>query len=350
MSNIHDLEFPELQAFIQENKQPAFRARQVWKGLHHQLYANIDDFTTLPASLKQILASAFNLAGLKAVQSVTSTDQETTKILYQLNDGAHIETVLMHYNERDSVCVSSQVGCAMACQFCATGQLDFIRNLSAGEIVEQVLDQERLLRQSGRKVTNVLIMGMGEPLNNYDATLKALRILNDAEGFNLGARRITLSTVGIVPGILKLAREPLQVNLAISLHAAEDALRERLLPVNKVYPIASLMDACDQYVAATNRRVTYEWALIEGVNDQPAHAQSLAALLKSRLAHVNLISLNPTRGFSGKPAKQDTAARFLEILQSASIAATLRLRRGIDINAGCGQLTAAVSNPVKPHL
>uniref|UniRef100_UPI002ACD2EEF 23S rRNA (adenine(2503)-C(2))-methyltransferase RlmN n=1 Tax=Anaerolinea sp. TaxID=1872519 RepID=UPI002ACD2EEF len=260
------------------------------------------------------------------------------KTLFHLPDNRSIETVLMRYKERRTLCISTQSGCAMGCVFCATGQMGFGRHLSSGEIVEQVIYFARLLRKTNEVVTNVVVMGMGEPFHNYENTLKAIARLNHPEGFNLGARRFTISTVGLVPMIERFAQENHQINLAISLHAANDTLRSSLLPVNKKYPISDLMRALRQYVAQTGRRVTFEWALIRDINDSPEHARELASLLKGLLCHVNVIPLNPTQKYHGKATTRERAEAFCSILQKAGIPATIRLRRGIDIQAGCGQL------------
>jgi len=228
----------------------------------------------------------------------------------------------------------------MGCTFCATGQMGFMRNLSSGEIVEQVIYYARRLKAQDERVTNIVIMGMGEPFHNYEATLEAIRRLNHPQGMNLGARRFTISTVGLVPGIHKLAQEDLQVNLAISLHAADDELRNKTIPINQKYPLAELMEAVGEYIKTTKRRVTFEWALINQVNDSPEQAMKLAGLLKGMLTHVNLIPLNPTQGFEGQASDRERIQRFQEILQQRGIPCTIRLRRGIDIQAGCGQLAS----------
>jgi 23S rRNA (adenine2503-C2)-methyltransferase len=278
------------------------------------------------------------VGGLTPLAETASSDGETIKGLFQLPDGAQIETVLMGYQERHTVCVSTQAGCAMGCTFCATGQMGFQRNLSAGEIVAQVLFYARQLAQGGQRLSNVVLMGMGEPLANYEASLTAIRRLIQPDGFNLGQRRITLSTVGLVPGIERFSRERLQVNLAVSLHAASDALRDQLVPVNRRYPLDQLFRVCRDYVARTRRRITFEWALIAGLNDTPAQAVALAERTRGLLCHVNLIPLNPTEADSLAPSSAEQIAIFQAELDRLGISHTLRLRRGIDIQAGCGQL------------
>jgi 23S rRNA (adenine2503-C2)-methyltransferase len=233
----------------------------------------------------------------------------------------------------------------MGCVFCATGQMGFARQLSAGEIVEQALHVARMLEAEGERLSNVVLMGMGEPFHNYDNTLAAIRRLMDPDGLNIGQRHITVSTVGLVPAIRRFAAEELQVRLAISLHAATDEERSALLPVNRRYPLADLLAAVQEYIDQTNRRVTFEWTLIEGENDTPFQAHTLGSLLQGMLCHVNVIPLNPTSGYSGEPSNTDRINQFVHILeQTYSIPTTVRVRRGIDVNAGCGQLKAAVLN------
>jgi len=274
---IYDLTLPELEAALKDLGQPAYRARQIWQGLYHQLWDDPAQFTALPATLREQLRTAFRFQVLTAQQTLHSSDGETVKTLFKLPDDRMIEAVLMRYNERKTLCISSQAGCAMGCVFCATGQMGFLRHLSSGEIVAQVLHYARMLRSEGFEVTNIVIMGMGEPFHNYDATMAAIDRLNDAEGLNLGARRFTISTVGLAPTIRRFAAEKRQVNLAVSLHAANDTLRSSLMPINRKYPLDVLISACRDYVNETGRRITFEWALIQDVNDAPEQARELAA-------------------------------------------------------------------------
>jgi len=243
---------------------------------------------------------------------------------------------------RRTLCISTQAGCAMGCVFCATGQMGFKRHLSSGEIVAQVMYYARMLKEENQSVTNIVLMGMGEPFHNYDNTMAAIDRLNDAEGYNFGARRFTISTVGLVPMIRRFANEKRQVNLAISLHAADDESRVSMLPINKKYKIDEVLDASRYYVSQTGRRITFEWALIHGVNDTPEVARKLAARLRGLLCHVNAIPLNPTAGYHGKGTDRQRAAVFKVALEHAGIPCTIRMRRGIDIQAGCGQLAGAV--------
>ena len=356
-SLIFNLSLPELTSLLTEWDEPTYRARQIWQGLYHDFWNTPKEFTILPASLRQKLSESLEFNILVPTTTLQSSDGETVKTLFQLHDGKAIETVLMKYDpsaafqqaQRDgsgqgrrTLCVSTQVGCAMGCVFCATGQMGFKRHLSSGEIVAQVMYYARLLHDQGEVVTNVVVMGMGEPFHNYNNTMAAIDRLNDPDGYNFGARRFTISTVGLVPAIRRFAAEKRQFNLAISLHAADDALRASMLPVNKRYPIDELLEACSDVVAATGRRITFEWALVNGVNDTPEQAHLLASKLKGLLCHVNAIPLNPTEGYSGKATTRKCADEFKEILIRSGVPCTIRLRRGVDIQAGCGQLASCV--------
>jgi 23S rRNA (adenine2503-C2)-methyltransferase len=312
--------------------------------LYQNLWASPWDFTTLPKKLREKLDETFLFAGLEPLSSQFSTDGETQKTLFRLPDGLALETVLMRYKRRQTLCVSTQAGCAMGCVFCATGQMGFKRNLTSGEITEQVLYFARKLAEDSERVTNIVFMGMGEPLHNYDATMNTIDRLGHPDGFNFGARRFTISTVGLVPAIRRFAAEKRQVNLAVSLHAANDELRSSLLPINNKYPISELMDACLEYLGMTNRRITIEWALINDINDSIDHAHELANLLQpfrrnnATLCHVNVIPLNPTDKYHGTATNRERALEFQQVLEDNGIPCTIRLRRGIDIQAGCGQL------------
>jgi 23S rRNA (adenine2503-C2)-methyltransferase len=316
--------------------EPAYRVEQVWRGLYEQL-AEPADLTNVPKTLRARLDDELPAALSAAAESVDTTG-ETVKWLWRLSDGAHIETVLMHYRDRSTVCVSTQAGCAMACGFCATGQGGFERNLTTGEIVEQVVRASRVARDAGRRVSNVVFMGMGEPFANYDRTWGAVERLHGDLG--ISARHLTLSTVGIIPGIRRLAAQQLPVNLAVSLHAANDTLRDELVPINRRYPIAALTEACREYLAAKNRRLSFEWALIAGVNDRASDADELAVIARPLRAHVNLIPLNPTPGYRTVGAPLDVVHAFRDQLVSLGVNATVRRNRGTDIDAACGQLRA----------
>lgn len=320
-------------------KAPAYRLKQVKKAIFQDLAGDWDEITTLPQDLRQKLSRKFPIEELKAEKILTSKDNQTIKVLFELKDGFKIESVLMeHKDGRNTVCVSSQVGCAMNCQFCATSQLGFKRNLSSSEIVEQILFFARLLKKNKTKVTNVVFMGMGEPLLNYANVLEAIKILNDKDGFNLGSRHISISTCGIIEGIKKLAKEPLQVNLAISLHAPNDELRSKLMPINKAYSIEKVLKAVDDYIEKTRRRVMFEYLMIDGVNDSLAKALELAKLLKKPLYFVNLISFNPISHSEFKPSSGWKIKQFKETLEKAGINVTQRHRFGKEIKAACGQL------------
>lgn len=341
-TQIYDLTFPELTSLLNEWSEPAYRARQLWQGLYQQFWNSPELFTNIPTTLRSQLAEKIQFKVLTPVTTLNSSDGQTVKTLFRLQDGKAIEAVLMRYEKRNTLCISTQVGCAMGCVFCATGQMGFKRHLSSGEIVAQVMHYARLLHNEAASVTNIVVMGMGEPFHNYDNLMAAIDRLNEPEGYNFGARRFTISTVGLVPAIRRFALEKRQINLAISLHAADDNLRTSMLPVNKRYPIDELLEACREYVATTGRRISFEWALVNGVNDTPEQARLLARKLKGLLCHVNAIPLNPTLGYSGQATTRERADKFKEILVQAGIPCTIRLRRGIDIQAGCGQLANQV--------
>ena len=339
---IYNLDQSDIQNIVKEWGEKPFRSTQIWQGIYKNFWQLPEDFTTLPLNIRQQLISNFKFVGLDPIRSISTADQNTEKTLFRLHDGQAIETVLMKYRDRNTICISTQVGCAMGCNFCATGQMGFRRNLSSGEIVAQVLYYAARLNQSNEKLTNIVVMGMGEPFHNYEATISAVDRLNDKEGFNFGERRFTISTVGLVPLINKFSEEKRQINLAISLHAAENELRTSLLPINKKYPIEDLLAACQEYIRNTNRRITFEWALIESVNDTPEQAHLLVSKIKGLLCHVNLIPLNQTKLFKGTRSTLDRAKKFKSIIESAGIHCTIRLRRGIDIQAGCGQLMSEI--------
>ncbi len=315
--------------------QPRFRLDQLWHGLYDQGLAP-DAITTLPLTLREELARRFTPA-LRLAATRTADDGDTVKWLWDLGGDVAVETVLMHYDDRSTVCVSSQAGCAMRCGFCATGQGGYQRNLEVGEILEQVIRART--EAAPRRLSNVVFMGMGEPFANYDRVLEAVgRLLAD---FGLGARHITVSTIGLVPQIHRFAAEGLQVGLAVSLHAANDEKRTELVPINRHHPIEALTDACVEYRARTGRRVTFEWAMIDGVNDGDDDATELAAVADRAAAHVNLIPLNPTPGWPTVGSPPERIRRFRDRLTRAGVNATVRANRGTDIDAACGQLRAS---------
>ena len=349
-----DLAFEELAALLPG--EPPYRARQLWRGLHQGRAP--EEITELPAALRARVAVELP-AGLALTRESVSDGGDTVKWLWALADGAAVETVLMRYPQRTTVCLSSQAGCAMGCSFCATGQAGFTRNLSVGEIVEQVVRARREGASNSAAAggasnsaaaggvsnsaaaggaSNVVFMGMGEPMANYGPVWSAVERLHADVGFS--ARHITISTVGVVPGIRRLATEALPVNLAVSLHAANDGLRNELVPLNRRYPLAQVMDACRVYLAAKHRRLSFEWALIGGVNDRPSDARELATLVLPLRAHVNLIPLNPTPGYPARGTPAPGVRAFRDRLRELGVNATVRRNRGTDIAAACGQLAA----------
>jgi 23S rRNA (adenine2503-C2)-methyltransferase len=319
--------------------EPRYRVDQVWHGLYTQLAAP-HEMTNLPRAVRDRLGAALPEA-LSPVTESVSDRGDTVKFLWGLAGDARVETVLMLYPDRATVCVSSQAGCAMGCGFCATGQAGFTRHLTTGEIVEQVVRAARRAKDAGRRVSNVVFMGMGEPLANEPAVWGAVERLHGDLG--LSARHLTISTVGIVPGIRRLAERRLPVTLAVSLHAANDELRNELVPINRRYDLDTLLDACADFLAVSGRRLSFEWALIDGVNDRPRDAAELARLCR-RLrpaAHVNLIPLNPTPGWPTRGTPPAGVADFRRMLRELGVNATVRQNRGTEIDAACGQLAAA---------
>lgn len=341
MTDLYALSQDELAALLASWGEPKFRARQLWDWLYDKRVDSFDTMTNLPASLRERLKAETRLGTLALLTEQVSRDG-TSKRVYRLPDGQLIESVLMQYDDdRRTACISTQAGCGMGCVFCATGQMGFARHLSAAEIFEQALYFARDLEAQGERLSNVVLMGMGEPFHNYDESIQAVRRL--MQDLGIGARHLTVSTVGLVPQIRRFADEGLQVRLAISLHAATDEERSALLPVARRWPLRDLLAACRYYIDKTGRRITFEWALIEGKTDTPQQAHALGRLLKGMLCHVNAIPLNPTEGFAGGPSDTAAADQFVDILASYGISATIRVRRGIDIDAGCGQLKAKVA-------
>ena len=384
--NVYDLGPDELTELMREWGEPEYRAKQVLHWLYKEFVSEFAQMSNLPAALRVKLHDALRLGSAETVAQQISSDGWTRKALLKMRDGDTVEAVLMLYYDRATVCVSSQVGCAMGCTFCATGQMGFTRNLSAGEIVEQAVYFNRWLREhphlpvslaerhgegrqheargpgpiSGhegdadawfgkyngpsrepapiRAVTNIVFMGMGEPLVNYNNLWTAIRTINSPQGLGMGARRMTVSTVGLVPGIKRFAKEDIAVNLAVSLHAPNDALRGSFMPINDRYPIAELLAACRDYVATAHRRITFEYVLINGVNDEIVMAEELRDRLKGLLCHVNLIPLNPVPGTGMKATPRSQVYAFQKVLEDAGIHTTVRIERGVDIAAACGQL------------
>ncbi len=330
---------------------PAYRIRQIEEWIYKKYARSFDEMTNLPQAMREGLAATTTIMPLQPVTQRVSKDGDTQKVLFQMPGGETVEAVLMLYNRRRTLCISSQAGCAMGCTFCATARGGLRRNLTAGEIVAQVLFFARYLLDADERpkmrvkrpttVTNIVFMGMGEPMHNYKNVWTAIRRLTAADGFALGARHITLSTVGLIPMIDRMAEEGLQVNLAVSLHAPNNALRSKLVPPSRRYPVDDLLASVRRYIAKTNRRVTFEYALMRGTNDSPALAEDLADKLQGILCHVNLIPLNPIPDSPFQPTSSKDTQKFANILQARGISTTVRIRRGIEIDAGCGQLRNA---------
>lgn len=350
-----DLTQDEMVAWATARGLPAYRGRQLYNAVFRRLVTSLDDVTDLPGDLRASLKDEVAVTPLMAEQSQYHAEAETEKALFRMADGALIEGVLMDYpaergDGRHTVCLSTQVGCALACRFCATGLQGFTRHLSAGEIVSQVLHFERALRGRGGHVTNVVYMGMGEPLANYEHTIKSVRLLTDPAGFGLGQRHITISTAGVVPGIRRLTHEGLQIGLAISIHAATDEARSALMPINRRYALDELLDACHEYARVTRRRVTFEYTLMSGVNDGPGDARALAERLRALLCHVNIIPWNAVEGIPFQPSSRNRVEAFRQALANAGLPVTVRDTRGSAIQAACGQLKTAATRVRKTPL
>lgn len=328
----------EMTAFVQELGEPKFRAKQLFQWVYQKGVKDFEQMTNLPAGFRQKLAerALLQLVGREVEQHAAPTD--TAKYLFRLVDDQKVESVLMQHGWGNSVCITTQVGCRMGCSFCASAVGGLVRNLTAGEIVDQIVAMQQEL-PAGERISHVVLMGSGEPMENYDQVLKAIRLMHDPEGLNISYRHITISTSGIVPGMRKLADEGLPITLALSLHAPEDQLRQQLMPVARIFPLEQVLEAARHYGEKTGRRVTYEYILIDEVNDGPEQAETLAALLRGSLAHVNLIPMNPV---AERPqyrrSRADRVERFKEILESSGIATTVRREMGGDIDAACGQL------------
>ncbi len=334
-----DLPLPQLTELLQGMGQPAFRAKQLYRWVHQKLATDLAQMTDLPRSLLERLGAEYTLAVPAVVRRQQAKDG-TVKYLLRLGDGNCIETVRMHYHYGYSVCVSTQVGCAMGCRFCASTQAGRVRDLTPGEIAAEVYTVQRELwaQGAGERVSHVVLMGIGEPLHNYANVLAFLRILTGAEGLNIGMRNVSLSTCGLVPQIDRLAAEGLQLTLSVSLHAPDNATRSAMMPVNDAYPLEQLIPACRRYQDATGRRISFEYAMVRGVNDTPAMAEKLARLVKGMGAHINLIPVNPVDGSPYTASDAANVRRFAARLQALGLNATVRRRLGDDISAACGQL------------
>ena len=332
--NLKSMTLPELTAALKELGQPAFRGKQVYTWLHKGV-RGYEEMTNLPKNLRDLLAEKFPICPPRVVRKQESQKDGTIKYLWQLSDGNCVETVLMRYHYGNTVCISTEVGCAMGCAFCASTIGGLVRRLEPFEMLDEVLFTQL---DSGLPISHIVLMGIGEPLDNFDNVLRFLELVNSEDGMNISMRHISLSTCGLVPKIDALAEKKLQISLAISLHGPNDEIRGRIMPVNKAYPMDVLLDACRRYYAATSRRIHFEYAMIDGVNDTPEHARELLRRLKGLPAHINMIPLNHVEESPLKPSSKKAVATFQKILEDGGITATVRRTLGSDIDASCGQL------------
>lgn len=332
--NLLDMDIPELQGLLTGMGQPKFRAKQVFQWIARGA-SDVDEMTDLPKALREQMKLISQLGSLKIEKKLVSQVDGTAKYLFRLEDGDIIESVLMEYKHGHTVCISSQVGCRMGCSFCASTGAGFTRNLTAGEMLEQVL---AIQRDAGVRVANIVIMGIGEPFDNYENVLKFLRLVHDPEGLNIGYRHMTVSTCGLVPQIERFTAENIPVNLSISLHAPNDEIRAGIMPVNRKYAIDNLIEACKIYTEVTKRRVTFEYAMISGVNDSEESARELASRLRGMLCHVNLIPANRVEGTGFNQSNRRRMEDFRQVLERSGIETTIRRELGTDIQAACGQL------------
>lgn len=332
--NIKEMNIKGLETFFENIGEPKFRAKQVFSWMYKGVYS-FEDMSNLSKNLRDKLKEVAEIQNLEILKRQISKKDGTRKYLFGLRDGNAIETVYMKYKYGDSVCVSSQAGCRMGCRFCASTIGGLQRNLTASEMVDQILMVEK---DTETKISNVVVMGMGEPFDNYENLCRFLELIHDKDGLNIGLRSITVSTCGIIPKIKEFSRDYPQVNLAISLHASEDGIRSQLMPINNQYPLEELIETCRQYAIKTGRRITFEYALVAGVNDTPKHAQKLMSQLAGILCHVNLIPLNEVKGNKLSGTKREAAEKFAEILDKKGFPVTIRRELGSDISAACGQL------------
>ena len=332
--NLKSMTLPELTAVIKELGQPAFRGKQVYTWLHKGV-RSYEEMTNLPKALREVLAQKYPINAPQVVRKQESQRDGTIKYLWELADGNCVETVLMRYNYGNPVCISTEVGCLMGCAFCASTIGGLVRRLEPYEMLDEVLCTQI---DSGLPISRIVLMGIGEPLDNFDHVLRFLELVNSEEGMNISMRHISLSTCGLVPKIDELAKRKLQISLAISLHGPNNEIRSRIMPVNKAYPIEELLEACRRYFDATGRRIHFEYAMIDGVNDSPEHAKELLRRLKGLPAHFNLIPLNHVEESPLKPSSKGAVAAFQKILEDGGITATVRRTLGGDIDASCGQL------------
>ncbi|MDO3677645.1 23S rRNA (adenine(2503)-C(2))-methyltransferase RlmN [Paenibacillus ehimensis] len=337
---VYDFTLEDWQQWVKDNGEAGFRAGQIFDWLYVKRVSSFDAMTNLPKALRDRLKEQFDFVTLTEVAHYRSKDG-TVKFLFELSDGNAIETVIMKHSYGNSICVTTQVGCRVGCTFCASTLGGLKRNLTSGEIIAQVVKAQQLLDETQERVSSIVIMGIGEPFENYDAVMKFLKVMIHPKGLNIGQRHITVSTSGIVPNIYRFADEDTQINLAISIHAPNDELRSKLMPVNRRYPFAELIEACQYYVAKTGRRITFEYALMGGVNDQAEHAEELAKVLKAfPMAHVNLIPVNFVSERNYVRTPRNDIFTFQRILERNKINATIRREQGSDIAAACGQLRA----------
>ena len=335
MRNIYDLTLKELEDYLISIGEKSFRASQIYDGLYKKRLSSFDEITNISKELRQKLNDTFSLYKIKLL--VKQTGNNVNKYLFELEDGNKIESVLMFHDYGISICVSSQVGCNMGCAFCESGRLKKVRNLLAYEIVEQILLIEEDIK---KRITHVVVMGIGEPFDNYDNVLKFVKIINCNKGIDIGSRHITISTCGVIPGIKKFMKEDGQVNLAISLHAPNDELRSKIMPINKAYPLKELMEVIKEYISVTNRRVTFEYIMLEDVNDSEKEVRELVKLLRGINCYVNLIPYNETENIQFKRTKEWKILKFYDILKSNKINTTIRKEFGGSVDAACGQLRA----------
>lgn len=356
MIDLYRLLPEEMESLVLKMNQPRYRADQILHALYHEYPKSVADLKQLPTEMRsELIAMGYTVGSATETHRVVSEDGDTTKILLSLNDGTLIEAVLIQYQSekpnghpRSTICVSTQVGCAMKCVFCATGQMGFERNIRAEEIVAQIMHFANLLRDRDQHITNIVFMGMGEPLANYDETIRAVRLLTHQKAFGIGQRSITISTIGLIAGIDKLAEEDLQIGLAISLHAPNNEMRKWLVPTASPHSVEDIISAGKRYFRKTGRRVTFEYALIDGVNDSPETAEELAWLLRGNGSHVNLIPVNPTAGDFERPSRRNVL-EFEDILLDSGVNCTVRVEKGSEISAACGQLRTDVVKKGKPN-
>ena len=337
MQSIYDLNYDQMEAFAQECGWKAFRGRQIFQWLYRKRVFSFDDMTDLSKETREVLKSKFIINPLEVVKKQVAKDG-TTKFLFKTEDGALLESVMMVFDYGNSVCVSSQVGCNMGCAFCASGLTKKKRNLTSGEMVAQFLYVQKELDKKNERLSHIVVMGTGEPFDNYDNVMNFLATVNHDRGLGIGSRHITLSTCGVVPRIYDFADEHTQYNLAISLHAPNNELRDQLMPINRAYPLEKLMEAVDYYCKENNRRLTFEYILLKGVNDQPCHVRQLAKLLRGYNAYVNLIPYNSVDEKMFKSVTHEEAMVFYDALMKSGIRCTIRKEHGNDIDAACGQL------------